>query len=350
MAINTNITTEELDMTYGRNSRLAAAVALCVLPVSRFTAANAQGANITQSAGTVIQEGRARAASSNSSGGGLITVPEDFAKLKIAPGFLLDVEVFEEPDYSGQFRVGEDGNITLPFAGPVHVAGDSPSAAQAKIADAYQSSKVLNKPQVTSNIIQYVPGIVNVLGEVATPGRLQVLAPHSLLDIISFAGGETGLAGGKVDVSHPEGGKSATTEYHYERNGSSTAIAGVTVFPGDTVTVPRAGIVYVMGAVTRPGGYIMQEDGKLDLAQAISMAMGTTLVASTHHVLVIRRHPDGSFSQFEVPFSKVTKGETPPPQLQAEDIVFVPNSKMKITLVDLQGLMTTAAEAAIYKY
>jgi polysaccharide export outer membrane protein len=280
---------------------------------------------------------------------GITAVPEDFARLKIQPGFQIDAQVFDEPDMSGQFRVGPDGNIILPLVGPVRVAGDTLAQAQAAVQDAFKTAQILKNPQVTLDITEYAPTLVAVLGEVNTPGRLQLLAPHSLLDVLSFAGGETQMAGGKIEVRHEENGQVVTTDYAYERDSNGDSIAGVTVHDGDTVIVPRAGIVYVLGQVTRPGGFLMQEDGKLDCAQAISMAMGTTLIASTKHILIIRRKPDGTYVQFEVSYSDIVHGKATPPQLQPQDIVYVPNSKIKTTFADVQGVLTAATTATIYR-
>jgi len=283
-------------------------------------------------------------------GSGLTAVPEDFSRLRIQPGFQLNVEIFDEPDMSGQFRVGPSGDLLMPLLGPVRVAGETLSEAQITVQDALKSGGILKNPQVTLDIAQYAPTLVSVLGEVNSPGRLQMLAPHSLLDVLAFAGGETQMAGGVVDVRHEdENGKTVTTTYHYARSGNGDSIANVMVHDGDTVIVPRAGIVYVLGQVTRPGGFLMQEDGKLDAAQAISMAMGATLLASTKHVLIIRRKPDGTFVRSELNYKDMVQGKIAPPQLQPQDIVYVPNSRIKTAFTDVQGVLTAASQATIYR-
>jgi polysaccharide biosynthesis/export protein len=299
--------------------------------------------------GASTSNSAAAASALKTASSGVTAVPEDFSKLKIQPGFQLDAQVFDEPDLSGQFRVGPDGNITLPLVGPVHVAGDTLAQAEVVVQDSFKSAQILKSPQVTLDISQYEPTLVAVLGEVNSPGRLQMLAPHSLLDVISFAGGETQMAGAGVEVRHDDHGQIVSTMYHYERDSNGDSIADVTVHDGDTVIVPRAGIVYVLGQVTRPGGYLMQEDGKLDAAQAISMAMGTTLIASTKHILIIRRKPDGTYVQFEVNYNDIVHGNATPPQLQPQDIVYVPNSKLKTTFADTQGILTAATTATIYR-
>ena len=296
-----------------------------------------------------VSAGSASAALGKLNSGTLTAVPEDFSKLKIQPGFLLDEQVFDEPDMSGQFRVDPKGDVVLPLVGAVHVAGNTLFEAQDKIQESLKTSGMLKNPQVTLDIAEYASTMVTVLGEVNTPGRLQMLAPHSLLDVVAFAGGETQLAGGVIDVRHDKDGKAVTSTYQYGRNSNGDTIADVMVHDGDTVIVPRAGIVYVLGQVTRPGGFLMQEDGKLDAAQAISMAMGTTLLASTKHILIIRRKPDGTFVQFEVSYKEMVHGKVAPPELQPQDIVYVPNSQIKTAFADVQSLITSAAAATIYR-
>jgi polysaccharide biosynthesis/export protein len=298
--------------------------------------------------GNASSAGNAAAAAKSGMETAVTAVPEDFSKLKIAPGFLLDVEVFDEPDLSGQLRVGDDGNVTLPFVGEVHVAGMVPAEAQRRIQDSLRTAEILKNPQVTLNVAQYEPSMVTVLGEVTTPGRLQILAPHSLLDVISFAGGETQLAGNEIQVRHEEAGQVTTTSYRYGRNSNGDIISGITVHNGDTVIVPRAGIVYVLGAVARPGGYLMQEDGKLDAAQALSLALGTVMQAKTHDIHIIRRRPDGTYVEFPLDYQNMVNGKITPPQLQAQDIVYVPMSKIKATFSDATGVISAATSAAIY--
>jgi polysaccharide biosynthesis/export protein len=301
-------------------------------------------------AGSNGASGAAAAAAALKTGStGVTAVPEDFSKLKIQPGFQLDAEVFDEPDLSGQFRVGSDGNIVMPLIGSVHVAGETLSEAEQAVQDRFRSAQVLKNPQVSLDITQYAPTMVTVLGEVNSPGRLQMLAPHSLLDVLSFAGGETQLAGAEVEVRHEENGQVTTTSYPYERDSNGDSIANIMVHDGDTMIVPRAGIVYVLGQVTRPGGYLMEEDGKLNAAQAISMAMGTTLIASTKHVLIIRRKPDGTFVQFEFAYNDMVRGKITPPQLQPQDVIYVPNSRIKTTFADVQGILAAATTATIYR-
>jgi polysaccharide export outer membrane protein len=282
------------------------------------------------------------------SAAGPISVPEDFSKLKIAPGFLLKVDVYDTPELSGDFRVDDAGDIAFPLIGPVHVADKTLAETKQALESQFLAKKVLNYPQVTVNVEQYAPFVVAVTGEVQTPGRVQLLAPHSLLDLISYVGGETELAGGEIQVRHEVDGKIQSDTYHYDRLGDGGSIASVMIHNGDTVIVPRAGIVYVLGAVTRPGGYVMQERGSLDVAQALSLAMGTTMQARVGDIHVVRRKPDGTWVEIPVNYNEFATGKQVPLSLEAEDIVYVPVSKLKAVFTSGGAIISAATYATVY--
>ena len=298
--------------------------------------------------GSLIQKSASSKALSSLAGSGPIAVPEDFAKITLAPGFLLNIDVFDEPDMNISARVDKSGDIVLPLIGSLRVGGDTIDQARQAIEKQLISQQILLHPQVTVNIAEYAPYIVTVLGEVQTQGRVQLLAPHSLLDVLSMVGGETALAGNEVLLRHTKDEKTTTDNYKYGRGSAGSSIAKVMVHNGDTVIVPRAGIVYVLGAVNRPGGYLMQEDGKLDVAQALALAMGTSLQAKVKAIRVMHRNQDGSWTEFNVNYKNLFNGKQTPLQLQAQDIVYVPVSKAKAIFTSSASVIGETGSAAIY--
>jgi polysaccharide export outer membrane protein len=278
----------------------------------------------------------------------LTSVPEDFAKLKLAAGFLLDLNVYDAPELSGSYRVDEGGNLTLPLIGHLSVAGLTSPEAESRVQTAFLDQHILLNPQVTINVIQFAPSFISVTGEVANPGRIQLMAPRSLLDIVSQVGGFTDLAGNEIQVMQVVDGVPVTKSYPYSKHSNGESISSVIVTGGSTIIVPRAGIVYVFGAVMRPGGYIMEEDGKLDVAQAISMAGGTSRDAKTGGARVVRQNPDGSTLDIAIDYSAISKGKQIPVGLQARDIVYVPVSHVKSAMQSTISLVAATASASIY--
>ncbi len=97
---------------------------------------------------------------------------------------------------------------------------------------------------------------------------------------------------------------------------------------GDVVSVPRAGIIYVVGAVSRPGGFLMQNDlDHMTMLKMLSLAGGTTSTAKVKNAVILRKNLDtGKRDQVPVDLSKVMQLKTQDVQLQANDILFVPDS------------------------
>jgi polysaccharide biosynthesis/export protein len=278
---------------------------------------------------------------------GLAVVPEDFALLKLGPGFLVSVSVLSDSDFDGPYRVDQQGDIALPVLGSVHIAGETVSDARAQIVAKLVSGQILKDPQVTLNVLEYTVPEVTISGEVASPGKYPLLAPHRLSEELALAGGTTILAAGDVDVTRA-GDSGSTVVAHYVRGGDSLRNNDVLVYPGDSIQVRRAGVVYVLGAVTRPGGYVMQENGSLNLLQAISLANGTIFTASLRAFYILRRNPDGSEANIEVPYKDIVAGKAANVQLSASDILYVPTSGPKAFLQNTQGLMAATASSTIY--
>jgi polysaccharide export outer membrane protein len=228
------------------------------------------------------------------------------------------------------------------------LAGLTLHAAESLIDDTFQSHEILIHPQVTLDIVQYAPFLVDVTGEVQKPGNIELQAPRSLLAILAEAGGLTDTAGSVVQITHNADGVRRTDSYPYSKGSNGDSIHDVLVYSGDTIVVPRAGIVYVLGAVGRPGGYVMQEHGKLDVAQALALALGTLPTAAVQSTRVIRRNPDGSILDFSIDYKAISEGKQVPVSLQAEDIVYVPVSKVKTFFTSSAGIIGTAATTTVY--
>jgi polysaccharide export outer membrane protein len=282
------------------------------------------------------------------SGSAITSVPDDFSSATLAPGYLLDMQVYDMPEISGQLRVDNNGNITVPMAGSISVNGMSLSEAHDAIEAKLRDAQILKDPKINLDVAQYADSNVTVLGEVASPGRIPLLAPHSLSDVLAMVGGETITAGDTVEIRHSANGHMTTQVIPYARSKNTPAAEDIVVRPGDTVTVPRAGIVYVLGAVNRPGGYVMQEDGQLDVAQALALAYGTQMNAAIGGIHIVHKNSDGTVIEIPVEFRKITQGKASAPMLHAQDIVYVPVSKAKTVIASSLGIITSTSSALIY--
>ncbi len=275
----------------------------------------------------------------------LSVVPEDFASLKLAPGFLLGMQVYDVPELTTDLRVDSNGDITVPMVGLLHVGGKTITEVQSEIALHLRTGKIINDPRVNINIEQYAGQNISVLGEVHNPGHLELLAPRNLGDVLALVGGETQYAGNEIEIRRQVNGSPTQTHIHYDQSKNDDSVKNFIVNPGDIITVRRAGIVYVIGGVNRPGGYVMQEGGALNLSQAIALAYGTSMQAAVGSIRLLRKNPDGSVQEIPVPYKDITRGKVPPNVLQAEDVVYVPISKVKTVLSS--SLLTSTVSAAL---
>jgi len=103
---------------------------------------------------------------------------------------------------------------------------------------------------------------------------------------------------------------------------------------GDVVTVPHAGIVYVLGAVTRPGGFVVSNDRtQLTTLKVLSLAGGLTNIAKTQHAVIIRKDDTGKQIETPVDLKKVLNRESEDITMHPSDILFVPDDKTKQALL-----------------
>ena len=272
------------------------------------------------------------------------TPPANSSALVIGPGDDLEITVYGAPDLSGHTRVSADGNISMPLIDYVRIAGLSSSEAEGAIEAKLRQNNVVNDPQVSVYVKEYSSSGISVAGEVAKPGFYSALGPHRLFDVLQAAGGPTDKAANKVLISH-RGQEDATTLY-ISKDSAEIAASNVDLQPGDTVVVPKAGIVYVLGEVTRPGGYVLNSTGGITVLQVVAAAGGPTHLASAGKTRLLRRSENG-FQEQGVDLKKLLRGKSQDVSVRDQDILFVPSSAVK-TALNAGTLIATVGSAAIY--
>jgi len=125
----------------------------------------------------------------------------------------------------------------------------------------------------------------------------------------------------------------------------------IVLLGGDVVTVPHAGIVYVLGAVNRPGGFVITNDRtQFTTLKVLSLAGGLTKIAKQDHAVILRKDDQGKQTETEVDLKKVLNRESEDLQLRASDILYVPESRGKDVMYQtLQIAVAVATATAIYR-
>jgi len=274
-------------------------------------------------------------------------VPSPADSLVVGPGDTLHVVVFDSPELEQRVSVTDAGNANFDLIGDVHVAGQNVNQLARTLEGLLVQGHYLLHPNVTVMIEQSATMQVSVLGEVHNPGAYQIGTSRNILDIISLAGGLTEAADRNIVIKRRQGD---IAKVFIPNNADQAISDSVLVYPGDTVVIPKAGIIYVLGDVNRPGGYFMQRDSKLSALQAVSMAGGLLPNAAAPKSLIIRKTTDNAKGFVDIPLELrgIQKGKKPDPQLQADDVIYVPFSYTRNALIQSSAIFASAASAVIY--
>jgi polysaccharide export outer membrane protein len=313
---------------------LARKIAMVVLSIISIASAAVQGSQ-TVTGNQPVQPNPARSIQGREA---------DSERIRIGPGDLLTINVFDVPELNQVIRISEKGDGVLILLGPVHLGSMTTEEAQTLIENRLLKGHYVLDPHVSILIQEYGTQGVSVLGEVKNPGTYPVLGARTLLDVIARAGGTTPLAARQATI------KRRTGEHEILQaslaNDPGELLAGnVLLQPGDTVFVPKAGIVYVLGNVGRPGGFVMQNDGRITLLQAIALALGVNRTAAQSRIRILHKTSSG-FDEASINLKRIVQGKAPDLALKPEDIVYVPSSTAKSVMLSVTTWAQTAANSA----
>lgn len=281
----------------------------------------------------------------------------------ITPDDLLEINVFDVPQISRQYRVSPDGTIVLPLlSDPITAAGFSPRGLSQVIAQQLRAASLVSAPQVTIEVKESRLHSVAVAGAVKRPQIYPVFGRTTFLDVLSQAEGLADDAGNTATITRGEVAMQipAVADGPNQANPplalppvvtvdlkrlleSGDPALNLDVFPGDRVTVQRAGIIYVVGAVNRAGGFPLKDDlEEMTVLKAIALAQDLKPTAVKNRAVIMRKNPQipGGREEIPVDLKMVLIGRVPDRPMQPNDILFVPDSAGKKAL-------RRAAEAAI---
>ena len=269
-------------------------------------------------------------------------------ELLIGSGDLIEVSLYGVPDFKTDVRVGSSGEISLPMLGTVKVGGLSVDEASKLIEHRLSEKGLFNDPHVTVFEKEYATQGISVLGEVQKPGIYSLLGSRNLYDAISAAGGTTPKAGSYVLLTH-RNDPQRSLRVPLVTGTPDSMKDNVTVEPGDTIVVSKAGIVYVVGDVRQPGGFAMESGKNITVLQAIALAQGIGPNAALNSAKLVRKTPDGP-EEIPLALKKILAAKAPDPQLQADDILFVPDSAGKSALKrTAEAALQAATGVAIWR-
>ena len=291
---------------------------------------------------------------------------------RIGPEDVLNINVFEAQELNREVRVSASGEISLPLLGSVRAAGLTPRELEFVLQELLHRT-YMKDPHVSVFVREMQSHPVSVMGAVRRPGVFQIRGSKTLLEVLSLAEGLADDAGETVIIlrgaalspdpdtatDHPvladrppsgpqnDGepqsvssapiGSPSSPENAVQVNlkdllESANSRNNPMVHPGDIVKVTRAGVVYVIGEVRKPGGFALKSSQSISVVQALALSEGLTHTAAKGNARIIRTDPQsGERKETQIDLGKILAGKAPDPMLEAKDIVFVPNSAAKTT-------------------
>jgi len=267
------------------------------------------------------------------------------ALVKLGPGDLLEVSVYNVPELASKVRVSNSGDIYLPLIDYVHVDGLTQEEAQAVIQKRLEDGGFVRSPHVTIFVDEAASQGVTILGEVTKPGIYPDVSDHKLYEVVSEAGGFTSSASRKIAIirrNNPE-----PIRIDLPRNLSDDLSGNVNIEPGDTINVPRAPIIYVVGDVGKPSGFLV-DNGTLTVLQALALAGGTNRTAKLGGSRIIHKGPAG-ITETKLQIKKMLEAKAPDVTLQADDILFIPVSGAKVAAGrTMEAAVSVATALTVY--
>lgn len=281
---------------------------------------------------------------------GFAQVPSASEAYRIRPDDVLEIYVVDVPELSRQCRVSPDGFVSVAMLGPIPASGMSLMALSERVANDLRDSGLISNPHVTVSIVQSRLSSVAITGAVRKPQIYPVFGQTTLLDLLSQAEGLEEDAGDTLFVLRNGETNPATVNVTRLLNGDREM--NIAIFPGDRITVPRAGVVYVVGAVNKPGGFQLGLNRqRISLLQAVALAEDLKATALRRKALLIRGGSSGAAERSEVPvdLKLVLEGKSADLELRADDILFVPDSSSrKLIKRGAEAVLQVATGVAIY--
>jgi polysaccharide export outer membrane protein len=253
-------------------------------------------------------------------------------------GDVVEVSVFDLPEMNGTFQISDAGYIALPLLGQVKAEGLNGMQLTKLVSSTLKSADLLVEPIVSIAINEYHSRTVLVLGAVVRPAAYPLQRPTTLLDVISLAGGLAPNAGNIVTVAHQtgstEGNRPTVTVDIAKLVLGSDPLGNIEVHAGDVVNVSTAPVIYVVGAVNKPGGFVIADPSSgVTVIQAVALAEGLQSIAAPKRGLLLRKSEDGKPRQeISVDIAGILQQKGVDQLLQPNDILFVPESGSKKTL------------------
>lgn len=267
---------------------------------------------------------------------------------------VIALSVYGAPELTRNFRIGADGQLTLPMVLlPITAKGLQPSQLEVVIANALKENRILVRPAVSVTVQEYASRPITVLGAVRRPLTFQASVTVTLLDALAKAEGITPEAGPDILLTHADSPDVTHIPIHklmYEGDASLNYL----LQGGEQIRVPEAAKVFIMGNVKRPGAFPLRDPSDATVLKFLAQAEGLTPFSQAEAVIYRRDRSTGQRSEINVPLRKILDRKVPDEFLQPDDLLYVPEARGKrltaATLDRLVGFGSNAASVLVWRF
>lgn len=270
----------------------------------------------------------------------------------------LDAEEFSDKP----LRIDTAGFLRLPMVGRLKASGLTVEQLEIEIAS--RLKQYIKEPEVVVSVLESRSQPVSVIGSVKSPGVQQVQGRRTILEVIAMAGGIEPDAGGIRITRRKEYGPIPLSNAATDSSGeyfvadldlgsllaASNPQENIEVKPYDVISVSSGELVYVIGQVRRPGGFVLRQRRNLSALQALAMAEGFDKTAKPQKARILRVVA-GTQQRAEVPvdLKKILDNKSSDVPLMPNDILFVPSSVAKSVLTRGLEALAQVGTLAVYR-
>jgi polysaccharide biosynthesis/export protein len=260
-------------------------------------------------------------------------LPQEDRLYRIGSEDQISVEIFGVSELSREYVIDGRGHINMPLVGEVAISGYTIPEAEQAIADAY-SENYLRDPQVSIRVTEYRSQQFTAMGAVNSPRVYNTRRRVTLMEALAMAGGLSTAAGNHVyltdRVRDPETGEMSTRSLIIKIEDLLRNTSEFSFLLGDSalINVPRAGSIFVEGAVQSPGVYTRH--GDTTVLKAVAMAGGLRFEANRSRIRILSREPGSQqWEQRVVNYSEIRGDPTIDRPLRDGDIVMVEHGAIR---------------------
>jgi polysaccharide export outer membrane protein len=266
---------------------------------------------------------------------------------KLVPNDLIALSVYDAPELTRTVRVGPEGLIDLPLVKEkIKAAGLLPTELEAVISNSLKDEGILIRPLVTVTIMEYNNRNVSVIGAVHKPLTFQVVGATRLMDAVARAEGITTDAGPELLLARA--GQPGVLRFNVRllMSGSDPEL-NVPLEGGEEIRIPEARKVYVVGDVKKPAAIPVRDPADCTVLKLLSLVEGTTQYAQPT-AWIYRTDPEtGVKKEIPIELKKILARKSPDVSLQADDILYIPDSVNKRAALETAKVLLSTGSGAI---